>query len=85
MYHSQNFNNTQSPPNPLYNLSQTARLTNSINKTGLNSFNKWGGISFNDILKNYPPDLIDRVWSTLSTFIIEVTIVTDSSLEILIP
>ena len=71
MYHSQNFNNSKSPPIPLYNLSQTARLTNSINKTGLNSFNKWGGISFNDILKNYPPDLIDRVWSTLSTFIIE--------------
>ena len=72
MYHSQNFNRPlSSVPSPHYNMSQTARLTNSINKTGLNSFNKWGGISFVDILKNYPEDLIERVWSTLSNFIIE--------------
>ena len=40
-------------------MSQTTCLTNSINKTGLNSF-----ISFTDILKTYPEDLIEKVWST---------------------
>ena len=71
MYHSQNFTHPlSSAPSPHHNMSQTTRLTNSINKTGLNSFNKWGGISFVDILKNYPEDLIERVWSTLSNFII---------------
>ena len=66
MYHSQNFTHPlSSVPSPHYNMSQTTRLTNSINKTGLNSF-----ISFTDILKTYPEDLIEKVWSTLLNFII---------------
>ena len=32
----------------------TARLTNSVNRTAYNSFNKWGGLTFEDILSNYP-------------------------------
>ena len=66
MYHSQNFTHPlSSVPSPHYNMSQTTRLKNSINKTGLNSF-----ISFTDILKTYPEDLIENAWSTLSNFII---------------
>ena len=39
MYLSQNFTHPlSSVPSPHYNMSQTTLLTNSINKTGLNSY-----------------------------------------------
>ena len=50
---------------------KTARLTNSITSTAFRSFNKWGGVTYDDILSNYPVELIDKCWLTLSRFIIE--------------
>ena len=49
----------------------TSYYTNIINKTALNSFNKWGGITFSDILSNYPKELIDNCWLVFSKAIIE--------------
>ena len=49
----------------------SARLTNSVNKTAYNSFNKWGGLTFEDILSNYPKETIDKCWLLLSQSIIE--------------
>ena len=46
-------------------------FTNVINKTALKSFNKWGGITFPDILSNYPQELIDNCWLVFSQAIIE--------------
>ena len=54
-----------------YNLKQSARITNSLNKTAYKSFNKCGGINFEDILSNYPQEMIEKVWLNLSNFIIE--------------
>ena len=50
---------------------KTARLTNSINAVALNSFNKWGGLSYEDILSNYPKDIIENCWINFTMFIIE--------------
>ena len=57
-------------PQP-YNMSNTAKLTNSINSTYLKTFNQWGGISYSEILQNYPNEMIDACWEHLSTFILE--------------
>ena len=54
-----------------YNMSKTAKLTNSMNSTYLKTFNQWGGISYADILSNYPEDMIDACWNNLSRFILE--------------
>ena len=54
-----------------YNLKKSARLTNSLNKTAYKSFNECGGITFEDILSNYPKEMIDKVWLNLSNFITE--------------
>ena len=51
--------------------SSSARLTNSVNKTAFKSFNKWGGITFEDILSNYPKELIDKCWILVSQFVLE--------------
>ena len=50
---------------------KTARLTNSITSTAFRSFNKWGGVTYEDILSNYSADLIDKCWMTLSRSVIE--------------
>ena len=50
---------------------KTARLTNSVNAMGLRSFNNWGGINHQEILSNYPNDVIDKCWLNLSRSIIE--------------
>ena len=49
----------------------TSYFTNEINKTALSSFNKWGGITFSDILSNYPKEVIDNCWLVFSQTIIE--------------
>jgi hypothetical protein len=49
----------------------SSRLTNSVNKTAYNSFNKWGGLTFEDILSNYPKETIDKCWIIFSKSIIE--------------
>ena len=54
-----------------YNMSNTARLTNSMNSTYLKTFNQWGGVSYADILSNYPQEMIDACWDNLSRFILE--------------
>ena len=54
-----------------YNMSKTAKLTNSMNSTYLKTFNQWGGISYADILSNYPEDMINACWNNLSRFILE--------------
>ena len=53
------------------NSKSTSFFTNIINKTALNSFNKWGGITFSDILSNYPKELIDNCWNVFAQTIIE--------------
>ena len=50
---------------------KTARLTNSVNAMGLRSFNSWGGINYQEILSNYPNEVIDKCWINLSRSIIE--------------
>ena len=50
---------------------KTARMTNSINALGLRSFNNWGGINYQEILSNYPNEVIDKCWLNLSRSIIE--------------
>ena len=52
-------------------ISQTSRLTNSMNLIGYHSFNKWGGISLQDILSNYSKEILDKCWENLSRLIIE--------------
>ena len=52
-------------------LNKTARLTNSVNAIGLRSFNSWGGINYQEILSNYPHEVIDKCWLNLSRSIIE--------------
>ena len=53
------------------NMNKTARLTNSINEIGMKTFNKWGGLSYKDILNSYPKELIEECWNTLGIQIIE--------------
>ena len=55
--------------NSLFN--KTCRLTNSMNSIGIKAFNKWGGITYEDILNNYPKEIINKCWNCLSRFIIE--------------
>ena len=55
----------------LENLTKTSLLTNSMNLIGYRSFNKWGGISLQDILSNYSPEIMDKCWENLSRCIIE--------------
>ena len=50
---------------------KSARLTNSVNALGLRTFNNWGGINYQEILSNYPKDIIDKCWLNLSRCIIE--------------
>ena len=50
---------------------KSSRLTNSMNLIGYHSFNKWGGISIQDILSNYSQEIMDNCWENLSRFIIE--------------
>ena len=54
-----------------YNMANTAKLTNSMNSTYLKSFNQWGGVSYGDILSNYPQEMVDSCWNNLSRFILE--------------
>jgi len=54
-----------------YNMGKTAKLTNSMNSTYLKTFNQWGGVSYADILSNYPQEMIDACWDNLSRFILE--------------
>ena len=54
-----------------YNMTKTAKLTNSMNSTYLKSFNQWGGVSYSDILSNYPQEMIDACWNNLSRLILE--------------
>ena len=56
------------PTNPI---KSSARLTNSVNKTAYNSFNKWGGLTYEDFLSNYPKETIDKCWLLLSHAILE--------------
>ena len=49
----------------------SACLTNSVNRRAFNSFNKWGGLTFEDILSNYPKTTIDKCWILFSKSIIE--------------
>ena len=46
-------------------------FTNMINKTAFGSFNKWGGITYSDILSKYPKEIIDNCWLVFSQAIIE--------------
>ena len=50
---------------------KSARLTNSVNALGLRTFNNWGGINYQEILSNYPKDIVDQCWLNLSRCIIE--------------
>ena len=50
---------------------KSARLTNSVNALGLRTFNNWGGINYQEILSNYPKEIIDQCWLNLSRCIIE--------------
>ena len=49
----------------------TSRLTNSMNLIGYHSFNRWGGISLQDILSNYSPEILDKCWESFSLLIID--------------
>ena len=52
-------------------VSNSSRMTNSVNAMGLRSFNNWGGINYQEILSNYPNNVIDKCWQNLSRSIIE--------------
>ena len=52
-------------------MNKTARMTNSVNAMGLRSFNSWGGINYQEILSNYPNEVIDKCWYNLARLIIE--------------
>ena len=54
-----------------YDMTKTAKLTNSMNSTYLKSFNQWGGVSYADILSNYPEEMINACWDNLSRSILE--------------
>ena len=54
-----------------YNMTKTAKLTNSMNSTYLKTFNQWGGVSYADILNNYPQEMVEACWNNLSRFILE--------------
>ena len=54
-----------------FNPNSTSYITNEINKTALDSFNNWGGVTFSDILSNYPKEVIDNCWLVFSQAIIE--------------
>ena len=49
-----------------YNMSRTARLTNSINSSAIKTFNQWGGLTYKDILNSYPKNLTEDCWNLLS-------------------
>ena len=51
--------------------SASCRLTNSVNRVAYTSFNKWGGLTFEDILSNYPKEVVDKCWTIFSQSIIE--------------
>ena len=51
--------------------SKTCRLTNSINSMAYKTFSNWGGITYEDILSNYPKETIDKCWYFLARSIIE--------------
>ena len=50
---------------------KTSRLTNSINSMAYKTFSNWGGITYEDILSNYPKETIDKCWYFLARSIIE--------------
>ena len=52
-------------------INKTARLTNSVNAIGFRSFNNWGGINYEEILSNYPNEVLNKCWYNLSRSIIE--------------
>ena len=52
-------------------IDKSARMTNSVNAIGFRSFNSWGGINYQEILSNYPHEVIDKCWLNLSRSIIE--------------
>ena len=54
-----------------YQNSKTSKLTNSMNSTYLKAFNQWGGVSYSDILSNYPEEMVNACWDNLSRFILE--------------
>ena len=54
-----------------FSAESSARLTNSVNKTAYNSFNKWGGLTYEDILSNYPKETVEKCWLLLSQAVIE--------------
>ena len=51
--------------------SKTCRLTNSMNSLAYKTFNNWGGITYEDILSNYPQETINKCWDCLARLIIE--------------
>ena len=63
------FSNNKSLSKKLF--SQTSKLTNSMNALAYKTFNNWGGITYEDILSNYPKEIINKCWNSLSRFIIE--------------
>ena len=50
---------------------KTCRLTNSMNSIGLKAFNNWGGITYEDILNNYPKEIVEKCWNVFSRCVIE--------------
>ena len=50
---------------------KTSKLTNSMNSIAFKTFNNWGGITYEDILSNYPKETIGKCWNCLSRLIIE--------------
>ena len=54
-----------------YIFNKTSRLTNSINSLAYKTFNNLGGLTYSDILSNYPKEILDNCWNCLSKFIIE--------------
>ena len=63
------FSNNKSLSKKLF--PQTSKLTNSMNALAYKTFNNWGGITYEDILSNYPKEIINKCWNCLSRFIIE--------------
>ena len=48
---------------------QTAKLTNSINTSGMRAFNNNGTITRTDILSSYSKETLSLIWSTFATFV----------------
>jgi len=67
-YQNNNYKNNTKTNNTFNN---TARLVNSVNSIAFKNFNKWGGMSFEDILNTYPKELQERIWFLISRNIIE--------------